>query len=138
MCTSNRFCRNLCIFETPQRIGHSQVRSKVSIFVHSDINKTNRIKENIFLKSCFCHGVDLFRNRPRRCISVNFAKFLRTLFLHSTTGPLLLAFDHRLFRKKISKFVIFRIQAIIFRSNFGQTFMSFQFQTNCLQCKLLF
>ena len=32
MCASERFCRNFYIFESPQRVAYSQVRSKVSIF----------------------------------------------------------------------------------------------------------
>ena len=39
---------------------------KYRFFVHPNINKTNRIKENkIFPKKTFCHGVDLLRNRPK-------------------------------------------------------------------------
>ena len=54
MCTSDRFCRTLCIFESPKRIVYSQVRIKVSLFyppkqwnrINGKKEISNRIKEN--------------------------------------------------------------------------------------------
>ena len=57
---------SICIsLKAPRGLPIHRLEVKYRFFVHLIINKTNRIKENnIFLKKIFCHGVDLFRNRP--------------------------------------------------------------------------
>ena len=43
---------------------------KYQFFVHPNINKTNWTKENNIFLIFFCHGVDLFRNRPKSSCGV--------------------------------------------------------------------
>ena len=51
--------------KAPRELSIHRLEVMYRFFVHPNINKTNRIRENnIFLKKAFCHGVDLFRNRP--------------------------------------------------------------------------
>ena len=56
----------ICIsLKAPRGLPIHRIKVKYGIFVHPNISKTNQIKENnISLKIFFCHGVDLFCNRP--------------------------------------------------------------------------
>ena len=56
----------ICLsLKAPKGLPIHRIEVKYRFFVLPNVNQTNQIKEdNIFLKKIFCHGVDLFRNRP--------------------------------------------------------------------------
>ena len=65
MCTPRDFAKVFVSLKAPRGLTIHRLEVKYQFFVHPNINKTNRIKENnSFLK--ICHGVDLFRNSPYR------------------------------------------------------------------------
>ena len=67
MCIRPTDFAEICIsFKAPRGLPIHKIEEKYRFLVQPNINKTNRIKKKYFLKKSFCHGVDLFCNRPCR------------------------------------------------------------------------